>query len=217
MKNTREDRLQKLGEQAVNLILLGFFWTLTSIPIFTIGAASTALSESTRSYLVLGDKRPLKTYLSSFKKHFRVSTLVWLIHLVLIAVFVIDLLYYSVGEAAVDVLAMAAVCVLLTILVFEMEMVFTCIAVYEMTGIRAAFAQSMDLTFTCFLESFEMLVLTAGVLLTGIFLLRGILPFAFGIISYLDWKILPGMIAKYNRKRSNREWSKNEFIRNKRK
>lgn len=211
MKNTHEDKFQKFGEQMVNMILLGFFWTLTSIPLITIGAASTALSESTRSYTQFEDKKPLRTYFASFKKHFRTATFVWLIHLALIAVFAVDILYYSVGETTTDVLAMAAVCVLLTVLVFEMEMVFTCIAVYEITGIRAAFSRSMDLTFTCFLESFEMLILTAGVLMAGIFLFRGILPFAFGLISWLDWKILPGMIAKYNTKRSNREWRKAEL------
>lgn len=213
MKNTLEDKLQKFGEHLANLILLGFFWTLTSIPVVTVGAASTALSESTRAYLIFEDKKPLRTYFASFKKHFKTATLVWLIHLALIAVFVVDILYYSVGETTTDVLAMAAVCVLLTVLVFEMEMVFTCIAVYEMTGIRQVFSRSMDLTFTCFLESFEMLILTAGVLMVGVFLFRGILPFAFGVISYLDWKILPGMIAKYNSKRSNREWRKEELNR----
>lgn len=211
MKNTFEEKLQKLGEQVVNMILLGFFWTLTSIPIVTIGAASTALSDSTRAYVVFEDHKPLKVFFASFRRHFKIATLVWLIHLALIAVFVIDILFYSVGDTTTDVLAMASVCVLLTILVFEMEMVFTCIAVYQITGIRQVFAKSMDLAFTCFLESLEILAVTAGVLLAGIFLFRGILLFVFGIIYWLNWKILPGMIAKYNSKRSNREWRKEEL------
>jgi len=195
------DRLQRFSELLMNVILLGFFWTVTSLGVVTVGAASTALNAGMRACLLEQDRKPLKTFFKAFKEHFRVSTLVWLLHLLLIAVLVVDLLYYSVGQTAADSIAMAAVCVLLTLLVFEMTVVFACIVQYRLTKVREVFARAFDLAFRCFRESVEMLVLTATVLVVGLFLFRGILPFAMGIIVCLDWKILPGAFQRYHWKK----------------
>lgn len=94
----------------MNVILLGFFWTLTCLGIVTVGASCTALNAGMRSYLLEKDKQPLKTYFRAFKEQFKVSTLVWLLHLLILAVLAVDLLYYSVGDTARDAIAMAAVC-----------------------------------------------------------------------------------------------------------
>lgn len=191
------DRLQRFSELVMNIILLGFFWTLTSLGVVTVGASCAALNESMRSCLVEKDRQPLKTYFRSFKANFRVSTLVWLIHLLVLAVLALDLLYYSVGDSTGDSVAMAAVCVLLTMLVFELSVVFACIVQYRLTSVKRAFAKSFDFAFRCFRESLEMLFITATVLVAGLFLFRGILPFAAGIITCLNWKILPGAFRRY--------------------
>ena len=191
------DRLQRLTELAVNVILLGFFWSLTCLGVITVGAACTALNESMRACLLEKERQPLKVYFKSFRQNFKLSTLVWLIHLLLIAVLALDLLYYSAGESTVDTLAMAAVCVLLTLLAFEMSVVFACMVQYRLTGVREIFARSFDFAFRRFIESLEMLFLTATVLMAGIFLFHAILPFAAGIIACINWKILPRAFQKY--------------------
>lgn len=191
------DRLQKFSELVINIILLGFFWTLTSLGVVTVGASCAALNESMRSCLLERDRRPLKTYFRSFRANFRVSTLVWLIHLLLLIVLALDLLYYSVGDSAGDTIAMTAMCVLLTMLAFELSVVFACIVQYKLTSVKAAFVKSFDFAFRCFRESLEMLLITATVLVVGLFLFRGTLPFAAGIIACLNWKILPGAFQRY--------------------
>lgn len=181
----------------MNVILLGFFWTLTSLGIVTVGASCTALNESMRSYLLEKDKQPLKTYFRAFKEHFKLSTLVWLFHLLLLAVLAVDLLYYSVGETAMDSMAMAAVCVLLTMLVFEMSVVYACIVQYRPDSVKKTFSRAFDFAFRCFRESLMMIFITATVLVAGVFLLRGILPFAMGIITCVNWRILPNAFQRY--------------------
>lgn len=190
-------RLQRLPELVMNVILLGFFWTMTSLGVVTVGASCAALNESMRACLLERDRQPLKTYFRAFKENFRVSTLVWLIHLLVLAVLALDLLYYSVGDSTGDSVAMAAVCVLLTMLVFELSVVFACIVQYRLTSVKGAFAKSFDFAFRCFRESLEMLFVTATVLVAGLFLFRGILPFAAGIIACLNWQILPGAFRRY--------------------
>lgn len=193
-------RLQKLPEQLTNIILLGFFWTVTSLGLVTVGAATTALNAGMRAFLLEGDKRPLKTFFRAFREQFKLSTLVWLIHLGVIGVLVVDLLYYSVGETAGDSLAMAVMCTLLTILAFELSVVFACIVQFRPSGLKAVFSRAFDFAFRCFRESLEMLFLTAAVVVVGLFLFRGILPFGAGIVAWADWKILPGAFRRYQTK-----------------
>lgn len=192
------DRIQRFSELVMNVILLGFFWTLTCLGIVTVGASCTALNAGMRSYLLEKDKQPLKTYFRAFKEQFKVSTLVWLLHLLILAVLAVDLLYYSVGDTARDAIAMAAVCVLLTMLAFELSVVFACIVQYGLTSVRKVFSRAFDFAFRCFRESLMMLFITAIVLVTGVFLFRGILPFAMGIITCVNWRILPGAFQRYH-------------------
>lgn len=198
MKGDRlSDWLQRFSELVMNVILLGFFWTLTSLGIVTVGASCTALNAGMRSYLLEKDKQPLKTYFRAFQEQFKVSTLVWLLHLLLVAVLAVDLLYYSVGNTTGDSIAMAAICVLLTMLVFELSVVFACIVQFGLTSVKKVFSRAFDFAFRCFRESLMMLFITATVLVVGLFLLRGILPFAMGIITCVNWKILPGAFQRY--------------------
>lgn len=195
------DKLQRWAELAVNIILLGFFWTLTSLGVVTVGAATTALNESMRACVVLKDTKPLKVFFKSFRENFKTSTLVWLIHLAVLVVLGVDLLWYSAGDTALDNVAKAAVCVLLTLVAFEMAVVFACIVQYRLTTLKEIFARAFDFAFRCFVESLEILIFTATVIVAGLFLLRGILPFAAGIIAALSWKILPGAFQKYHFKK----------------
>ncbi len=192
------DRFQRFSELLMNVILLGFFWTVTSLGIVTVGAASTALNAGMRAYLLEKDRQPLKTYWKAFREQFKLSTLIWLLHLLLLAVLGVDLLYYSVGQTTGDTLAMAAVCVLLTLLVFELSVVFACVVQYRPDRVKKAFARAFDFAFRCFRESLEMLFITAAVLVAGVFLFRGILPFAMGIIACVNWRILPGAFQRYS-------------------
>lgn len=194
------DRLQRFSELLMNVILLGFFWTLTCLGIVTVGASCTALNESMRSYLLERNKQPLKTYFRAFQEQFKISTLVWLLHLLLLAVLAVDLLYYSVGDTAGDSIAMAAVCVLLTMLAFELSVVFACIVQFRLTSVKKVFSRAFDFAFRCFRESLMMLFITATVLVAGVFLFRGILPFAMGIITCVNWRILPGAFRRYQTK-----------------
>lgn len=194
------DWLQRFSELMMNVILLGFFWTLTSLGIVTVGASSTALNASMRAYLLEKEKQPLKVYFRTFKAQFKLSTLVWLLHLLVVIVLAVDLLYYSVGTTTADTLAMVAVSVLLTLLVFEMTVVYACMVQYSLSSVREVFTRSFDFAFRCFKESLMLLFLTATVLVAGVFLFRGILPFAMGIITCVSWKLLPSAFQRYHTK-----------------
>ena len=211
MKNFKaEEVLQKFSDRLMNIILLGFFWFLCSLGIITVGASSVALSESMRRYLVFDEPKPLQVFFKKFKEYFKVSTFTWLIHLVCIAVGVWDVLYYRVGDTTMDIIAASIISVCLTLLVFEMDMVFMCIGYYDIQSIKEAFKKAMDLAFTCFIYSLEILFINLTVIVVAVFLFRGLLIFAAGLIAYLDWQLLPKMIEKYNVKRTDRMYLKDK-------
>ncbi len=191
-----QSRFRRLPELLLAMILLGLFWTLTSLGIVTAGAATAALNESMRAVVADQEKKPLSLFFRAFREHFGLATKVWLLHLLAVAVLVLDLLYYSAGDSAGDTVAMAVVCVLATMLAFEMSVVFACIVQNRPGTVRACFTQAFDLAFRCFWDSLQLLFIAAAVLMAGIFLFRGILPFAAGIIACAHWTMLPRIFRK---------------------
>lgn len=71
---------------AIDVVYAGLLWCLCSIPIITVGPASTALYYTTAKSVRHERGRVTATFFSSFKANFRISLLVWLI---LIAYFLI--------------------------------------------------------------------------------------------------------------------------------
>ena len=67
----------KLGD----LIILNILWMITSIPIFTVGASTTALYYVTLKLVRDEDGYTLKSYFKSFKENFRQATIIWMIML----------------------------------------------------------------------------------------------------------------------------------------
>ena len=207
-RNNR-NRFQRLPEMLLAMILLGFFWLLTSLGIVTVGAATAALNESMRAVMTDGEKKPLPLFFRAFREHFALATKVWLLHLLAIAILALDLLYYSAGSSTLDTLAMTAICVLATILVFEMSVVFACMVQNHPKTVRACFSQAFDLAFRCFWDSVQLLIIAAAVLMAGIFLFHGILPFAAGIIACAHWKLLPQILRKARFRRPVRQEQNN--------
>lgn len=64
-----------------NIVILNFLWLLCSLPIFTIGASTTAMYYSFMRWLRRDDGYIHVNFFSSFKKNFKQSTIIWLIML----------------------------------------------------------------------------------------------------------------------------------------
>ena len=195
--NGSDNLMEKLAGRLTNIVLLGFFCVLFSIPIITAGASFTALNSAMKSHLYDDNDKPLKLFLSVFKEKFGLSTKVWALHLLAIAVLIWDFVYYRVGESTLDTLASAGIFVLICFLAFEVLMVFVVISQGMNEKVFGVIKTALDLSFTCVKESLMILVITSTVILASIFLFRGLIPFVPGIISYLSWQIIPQMLKKY--------------------
>ena len=80
----------------VQMLYAGFLWFLFSLPVVTIGAASTALYEVMMKAAKEEEGYIGKSFLYAFRNNFKKSTYVWLPILAAEIIFVVNLFYYAV-------------------------------------------------------------------------------------------------------------------------
>ena len=130
--NIKTNIFQKL-EKFGDLFIINILFIITSIPIFTIGAATTAMYAFTTK-LVKDQEGPVwKSYWSAFKKNFKPATKAWLVVLVILALIVaeygLSFTMDGIGYAIIlGVMALESV-----FLSFTLPMLFPMIARYENT------------------------------------------------------------------------------------
>lgn len=76
---------------AVDAVLLNMMWLFTCIPIFTIGAATTAFYYTMHKAIRNQRSGIWTEYWSSFRENFKQATKTWLIFLAVFAVFFVDI------------------------------------------------------------------------------------------------------------------------------
>lgn len=209
-KDPIENRIGKLAGQLSNVVLLGFFTVLCSLPVFTIGAAFTALHQSMHAYLFLEEDKPLRVFFSSFKEHFVLATKVFLLHILAIAILLWDLVYYRTGDSFVDHAGQIVSFVLLCFIVLELLLVFVLIGLDEVHGIKEAFIKAFDIVSICPFRCFLLLVLHVAVILSVVFLLRGLFIILPGILSWCSWQFMPEILRIYRIKRKQLEYREDQ-------
>lgn len=81
----------------IDLIVAGLYWLICSLPVITIGAASTALYYAVVKCVRHERGRLTGVFFSAFRREFRQSTLTWLIYIGYTAVIAADA--YAIGAA----------------------------------------------------------------------------------------------------------------------
>ncbi len=76
-------------------LILTLLWGICSIPIFTIGASTTAMFYTSFKILDDEDAYVTRCFFKSFKENFKQSTLLWLVAVAALVFFLLDLQFYS--------------------------------------------------------------------------------------------------------------------------
>ena len=76
-----------------NLVVLHVLWVVYSLPIFTIGASTTALYYACMKMIRTNEGYVHRNFHHSFKQNFKQSTVIWLGMVVLLTLYVTDLRY----------------------------------------------------------------------------------------------------------------------------
>lgn len=168
--------------KVTDMLIIGFYFLICSLPIITIGASLTALYYAIHKCVFKGRGYTLE-FFHSFKDNFKQSTLSWLIFMVLFAILSGDI--YITRNIISQESPFAGMYIFFTVL-----LILTILwSIYHFAYI-ARFANG-------FKESFKLsaifMILNIGwtIAIVGVFVLLGLLVYRFPIFLIF----LPGMVA----------------------
>ena len=209
-----DGKIMRFLDSLGDLFLLNIMFLVCCIPVFTIGAATTALYYNT---LKMAENRAgyvYKDFLKSFKQNFKQATIIWMILLLLGAVLVADMLLASgFGDAMGSVIALTAL-VIGVFLIITGIYVFPLLARFDNTVFKSmknaliiavrhlpstiAIVAIHSLPFLVAFVSLEMLIKGLPV----------ILLFVASILAYFESKLFTRVFSNYYPKETVYEYAK---------
>ncbi len=91
----KESKLHQVLTALIDIVWLGLLWLVCSLPVFTLGAASTALYYSMVKCVRHERSRATKEFFRAFRLNLRQATLLWLICLGVMALGAADVYAFS--------------------------------------------------------------------------------------------------------------------------
>ena len=98
-----------------NLVVLNLLWIICCLPVFTAGAATTALYHTIFQYHTQQDDAVLRPFFLAFRENFTQATALWLVTLLCLGLLVFDIVYlvsWGLGTSILFLVILAAVFVL---------------------------------------------------------------------------------------------------------
>lgn len=92
-----KSRIGSAVSRLIDMILAGLYWLICSLPVITLGAASTALYYSVVKCVRHERGRLTGVFFSAFRRELRQSTLTWLIYIAYTVLVALDA--YAIGAA----------------------------------------------------------------------------------------------------------------------
>ena len=89
-RSVTESTVYEVLTMIIDVIFVGLLWLVVSLPVITIGPASTALYYSVSKCIRRGRGRIGATFFFSFKSNFKQGTVIWLIYIAYVAVGIAD-------------------------------------------------------------------------------------------------------------------------------
>ncbi len=187
-----------------NLVILNLLWLITSLPIITIGASTTAMYSVAFKYADNTDDAVIKPFFKAFASNFKQSTLIWIPMCLLTVLLFIDGYYLiSHGNSSSTPLLWIPFFVLLVVLLVANAHIFPQIARFEVntrTALHNTLLMSLLHLFqTVGIIGLNLLPWVLMLVIPEIFALTGIFWFMFGAsaIAYFNAKVLLKMYKKH--------------------
>lgn len=199
----------KLGD----LILLNLLWLICCIPVFTAGAATTAVYYVTLKLVRDEDDSTIRSFFRSFFQNFKQATAIWLLLLVAGALVAFDL-WFVLGGAAAAGIAMtfpSAVKTVLTAILGGMTLILLFIVTYVFplqarfyNTIRRTLMNAIFMSVRHLIQTIAMLVVD-GMLLAGVYFALFMVPqaamllllFGFPLIAFVNSYFLTAIFKNY--------------------
>ena len=189
-----------------DLMMLNVLWIVCSIPIFTIGASTTALYYVTLKLARDDDGYTIKSFFKSFKENFKQATVIWLILLatgVILAFDLYFLLNVLTGSSMIRTVFMAAIGALSFIWIFVFTFAFPLQSRFY-NPIKRTLFNALFMSVRHLFRTLGILVLDAALMLMGYLSVFyapqfTVLALLFGVplIAFVNSYIFNGIFKKY--------------------
>lgn len=197
-----------------DLIILNILWIICSIPIFTIGASTTAVYYVTLKLVRDDDGYTIKSFFKSFRDNFKQATIIWLIVLVTGLILWFDL-YFTfrvvTGNSIFRTIFTAAIGALTIIWMFMSTYVFPLQSRFYNPVKRTLF-NSLFMSIRHFFHTLGMLAIDVALLILSYFSLFYApqftvlaLLFGFPLIAFINSYIFNSIFKHYMPKEEGEE------------
>lgn len=194
-----ENKFWSFAGKLTDAVLMGMLWTLTSLPVVTLGASTAAFYAFAMRQVSDTEGSVLKSYFASFRRHFKKATALWLLQLLGGAFFTLDLWaalrFYRSGAGVPGLVVTSLVAAAAAAFVGCGFYVYPTLAVFDFPLkklLRDSFVMAMgNLPVTVTLLVMLLLALTAFYYVSGLVFMWAALFVFFS--SYLFY----GVFAKY--------------------
>lgn len=182
-----------------DVILLSILWMVCSIPIFTIGASTTAMYYVTLKLVRDEDGYTIRSFFKSFKENFKQSTIIWLIFLFVGFLLGFDLFFFLKmfnGSENVRTVMLAIFMAMSFVYIAMFNYVFPLQSRFYNTVKRTIF-NAFFMALRHIFRTIAMLVVDVGVVLLALTYIPQIILFGVALIAFINSFILAGVFQKY--------------------
>lgn len=198
-----EGPVYRILTRFVELIVLNGLFLLFCIPIFTIGASTTALYSVTLKMVRNEESGVYSGFVQAFKKNFKQSTSIWILLMFTGLILFLDYLYLELYEGNFTLLIILSLFFFTCIYLILTILIFPYVARFKNT-IRESFVNAMKIAITNPFQTIPVLIFSIGPVLLiffspYLFLLALYLSIflGFSLVAYLNSFLLRNIYEKY--------------------
>ena len=195
-----------------DLILLNILWIICSIPVFTIGASTTAVYYVTLKLARDDDGYTIRSFFKSFKENFKQSTTIWLILLAVGFILGIDMYFFVRLFAGAETIRTVMLTVFLAMGIIYLA-VFTYIFPIQarfFNSVKRTFFNAFFMSLRHLFRTIGMLVIDGALIAAGfVFMIPPVLMvfmlFGFPLLAFINSYILAPVFKLYMPKEEEKE------------
>ncbi|WP_143319892.1 YesL family protein [Clostridium sp. HBUAS56010] len=187
-----------------DLILLNILWVICSIPIFTIGASTTAVYYVTLKLARDDDGYTIKSFFKSFKENFKQATVIWLLLLVAGAILGVDLYFFAriyVGNGTVKTVMLTVFLALLIVYTAIFMYIFPLQSRFY-NGVKRTIFNAFFMSIRHLFRTIGMIAINGALLAAGFYfmippILMIFMLFGFPLLAFINSYILAPVFELY--------------------
>ena len=202
----------RFGNAIADIMILSFIWILFSIPLFTIGASTTALFYVTTRRISDREGYLFKDFYTSFKANFKMATLLWMVWVALFGVVAINiymLMFLEFEPLLANILLPIQICLMIELYITSIYM-FPLVARFDM-GFRQTIKSAFFMANRHILTTLSCVATGVAIMALAVMLFEPILLVSMGMYAYIISYMIMNIFKKYRPEIDAEQWALQEL------